>query len=267
MLRFSAFGFRPRQHIIPPHAKYVVISAIIIFAVVSPYIPAFKVLYEKSNYRDHKIVVPKKVEAVSIKSNTIKQKTFIHITSSKNSSVVATKLTPTPSPSKKQAITAPSAKPTEKPKQLNPTNTPMPTATPAPTQQAQNSASPNDARGQLFSALNAYRQKKGKPSLSWDNTLAGFAQGRAEQFDREGKMDDHAVFRDLINNDGFNRMGFMSLAENSSYGDTRDPVFIIETLYGQSPGHEVNQMNSEYTHVGVGTSGKATDFIYGGRKK
>jgi uncharacterized protein YkwD len=131
----------------------------------------------------------------------------------------------------------------------------------------QQNPNPGDSRQQLLSALNAYRQKKGKSSLAWDNTLASFAQGRAEKFDRDGAMDNHAGFRDMLNNNGFSQMGFMALAENSSYGDSRDPIYIIETLYGQSPGHDANQLNGEYTHVGVGASGKATDFVFGGRKK
>lgn len=266
MLKFSKISFHPRQHIIPPHAKYVVISAIIIFAIFSSHIPAFSILYAKSNYRDSKKVASsKKLQTIVVTKTPIRKTDGSKVSKTSNTSYIASNVTPAPTKNYQA-----DNKITQVPRQeikVAVTNTSAPTAAPTQEPQAPSSSVPGDAKGQLLSALNAYRQKKGKSSLSWDDTLAEFAQGRAEQFDREGKMDNHAGFHDLVNNDGFNRMGFMSLAENSSFGDTRDPVFIIETLYGQSSGHDANQLNGEYTHVGIGASGKATDFLFGGKKK
>ena len=267
MLQLPAPKTSSHQHIIPRHAKYVAISALILFALASSYIPAFGILYQRSNYRKHEINIPKRVEGIAVKKITIQQNKKVTIVSR---SKIHTAITPTVTPAtalnkKTQPVEVAAVKPTEAIVQAVLTSTP--TVAPQPKIEGTASTNPDEAKGKFLSVLNAYRQKKGKSTLAWDGNLAGFAQGRAEKFDREGKMDEHAGFHDLINNDGFNRMGFLSLAENSSYGDTRDPIFIIETLYGQSPGHDANQLNGEYTHVGIGASGKATDFLFGGRKK
>jgi len=292
MLKFPAQRVSPRQHIILPYAKYVVIWAIIIFAAASSHIPALEKFSANSNYRQHiAIISPKKVEAITINSTPIKKTTSIRIVQGSSDATIIIHESPTPQPSPKahkplaQQADRPLAEPPTKSstQTVAPTNTstpiksgpiptkkPTPTATNTPTSiltpQVQSNP-PSDARGQLLSALNAYRQKKGKATLSWDDKLGSFAQERAETFDRDGKMDSHAGFRDMLNNNGFGQMGFNALAENSSYGDSRDSVYIIETLYGQSSGHDANQLNSEYTHAGVGASGKATDFVFGGRKR
>jgi uncharacterized protein YkwD len=255
MLHFLKFSTHTRQHIIPPHVKYIVISAIIIFSIFSSQIPALGILYTKSYYRDaKKITTPKKLEKIIVTSAPIKK------------TMSNTRVASKPTGGHQSALHKDLKESSSQVAKVIPTNTPVPTVAPT-VAQVQEAVVPGDAKGQLFAALNSYRQKKGKSQLSWSDTLAGFAQGRAEQFDREGKMDNHAGFHDLINNNGFSRMGFLALAENSSFGDTRDPVFIIESLYGQSPGHDANQLNGEYTHVGIGASGKATDLLFGGRKK
>lgn len=128
---------------------------------------------------------------------------------------------------------------------------------------AENSPSENT----FFTALNAYRQKNGKPSLSWDEKLAEYAQNRAEIFKTSGGLDSHAGFNDYIQNqDGFKKLGFLALGENSGYGLTQDAEYIVEEVYGKSPSHNENQLNSKWSHVGIGASDTATNFIFGGDK-
>jgi uncharacterized protein YkwD len=120
---------------------------------------------------------------------------------------------------------------------------------------------------EIFQALNAYRQKKGRHTLSWDSTLATYAQSRADTFAGMKTTDAHAGFRDLINNqDGFKKLGFMALGENSSYGYHLEGVHLIEWVYAGDAPHDDNQLSTKWSHVGVGVNGTATDLIFGGNK-
>lgn len=120
---------------------------------------------------------------------------------------------------------------------------------------------------EVLAALNAYRQKHGKGTVSWDQKLAEYAQSRAAYFTSKGDLDNHAGFSDYINNqDGFKKLGFMSLGENSSYGYKLNAVHLIEQIYAGDKPHDDNQLNSEWTHVGIGIDGTATDLVFGGRK-
>lgn len=119
----------------------------------------------------------------------------------------------------------------------------------------------------ILQALNAYRRQHGVSELSWDNSLGDFAQGRADGFVANGGMDGHAGFNDLINNqDGFHKLGFMALGENSSYGYHLEAVHLIEWVYAGDAPHNNNQLDPQWTHVGIGVSGDATDLVFGGRK-
>lgn len=119
---------------------------------------------------------------------------------------------------------------------------------------------------EIFQALNEYRQKKGKGTLSWDDRLASYARERAELFDREKKTDSHAGFKDYLNNqNGFDKLGFMRIGENSSYGYKVLGVHLIEWVYAGDQPHDDNQLSSEWSHVGVGASGLGTDLIFAGR--
>lgn len=129
----------------------------------------------------------------------------------------------------------------------------------------------NDSRSgtaqEILTALNAYRQKKGKGSLAWDSGLANYAQSRAESFSAAHTLDGHAGFMDFINNqDGFHKLGFYGLGENSSYGYSLEAVHLIEWVYAGDAPHDNNQLSSEWTHVGIGVSGSATDLVFGGPK-
>ncbi|MBI2443125.1 MAG: CAP domain-containing protein [Candidatus Levybacteria bacterium] len=120
---------------------------------------------------------------------------------------------------------------------------------------------------EIFQALNAYRQRHGSGTLAWDSKLGDFAQGRADAFTRNNSTDAHAGFSDFINNqDGFHKLGFMALGENSSFGYHVEAVHLIEWIYAGDAPHNDNQLNQQWTHVGIGVSGVATDLIFGGKK-
>lgn len=237
------------KYVVPQHVKYIIVSAVVLFAAASAYIPAFSILYARSAYK-----------------NTITIQSDGYVTTITTTKKKLTKALPSPTPTAIPTLT-----PTNIPTLTKPAPTKTIEVTPVPTkavetQSTSNVEPTNDTAKQLLSALNNYRQKNGKNPLSWDGKLGDFAKSRAEKFDHDGQMDEHAGFKDMIAGDGFHQMGFMSLAENSSFGDTRDAVYIIETLYGNSPGHNANQLNADYTSVGIGASGKATDFVFGGKK-
>lgn len=121
---------------------------------------------------------------------------------------------------------------------------------------------------ETLSALNAYRQKNGKPALSWDDKLAAYAQSRVETFVSQGQTDKHAGFSDFINNqDGFSKLGFNSVGENSSFGYKLLGVHLIEWVYAGDKPHDDNQLNSAWTHVGIGIKEVATDLIFAGGKR
>lgn len=121
--------------------------------------------------------------------------------------------------------------------------------------------------GEILTALNRYRQRHGKGTLSWDDKLAGFANTRAEYFLEKGKLDSHAGFLDYLNNqDGFKKLGFARVGENSSIGFTLEGVHIIEWVYAGDAGHNDNQLNSDWQYVGIGVSSNATDLIFAGDK-
>lgn len=120
---------------------------------------------------------------------------------------------------------------------------------------------------EIFQALNNYRQRHGVGTLSWDTNLGNLAQGRADLFLRNGTTDAHAGFTDFMNNqDGFKKSGFMALGENSSFGYHVEGVHLIEWIYAGDAPHDNNQLNPQWTHVGIGVAGVATDLVFGGRK-
>jgi uncharacterized protein YkwD len=159
---------------------------------------------------------------------------------------------------------------------------PTPTPTPVPATQAWGMAKQigehtwtmnvgSDARvgstQEIFVALNAYRQRHGVGVLSWDNGLGNFAQSRADLFNTRGNTDTHAGFTDFINNqDGFKKLGFMSLGENSSFGYHVEAVHLIEWIYAGDAPHDNNQLNPQWSFVGIGVNGVATDLIFGGNR-
>lgn len=127
-------------------------------------------------------------------------------------------------------------------------------------------STPQDSQNPILQALNAYRQKHNKSALVEDEKLAAYAQMRAQQFAQQKNLDNHAGFLDFINNqDGFRKLNFSHLGENSGYGYSVSAQSLIEDVYGHSPAHDNNQLSDQWSHVGIGVSGTATDIIFGGR--
>lgn len=166
---------------------------------------------------------------------------------------------------------------------ITPTNTPTPiptyiptppiTLTPAPTNKPVIKLNSNSSTtaSNILTALNNYRAKKGVGTLSWSQILASFAQSRANYFasigSPAGGLDNHAGFNNYIADDGFNKLGFWALGENSSQGFTGSPTELIEQFYGGHKPHDDNQLKSDWSHVGIGVNGLFTDLVFGGRKK
>lgn len=171
-------------------------------------------------------------------------------------------ITPTilTSPSPTVQVSTPTSLPTSVP-------TAAPTLPTVTTAQTITSNSNSSATQAMLDALNAYRTKKGVGTLTIDTKLQAFAESRASYFDSRGSMDNHAGFQDMMNNNGFNQMGFNALGENSSFGDFGTATNLIENIYGSHPPHDENQLKSDWTHVGIGVKNQGTDFVFGGRKQ
>lgn len=124
-------------------------------------------------------------------------------------------------------------------------------------------------QAEVFAALNSYRQKKGQAQLLWDDKLGSYAQSRADFFAANGSMDGHLGFNNYISNqNGFNALGFSSLGENSAFlGGTIEATRIIEVIFAGDVPHDSNQLDSKWSHAGVGVHGQAVDVVFGGRKQ
>jgi uncharacterized protein YkwD len=174
---------------------------------------------------------------------------------------VIAKTAPSPSPSANlpglspSPSATPSPSPSIKPPQILSVS-PSPSATPASKISAES----------VSNALNAYRGKNGAGNLSIDPTLQSYAQSRANYLKSIGKLDKHAGHQAFMQEDGFSKLGFNAVAENQSYNYKGDARGLIEDFYGKSAGHNKNQLNPEYTHVGIGINGPFTNIVFGGRK-
>lgn len=120
---------------------------------------------------------------------------------------------------------------------------------------------------QILDALNTYRRSKNRGELSWDDKLAAFADSRAQYFDQIGKLDGHAGFMDFVNNqDGFHKLGFAGLGENSSYGYKLQAVHLIEWIYAGDKPHDDNQLDPKWQYVGIGVYNTSTNLIFASDK-
>ena len=120
---------------------------------------------------------------------------------------------------------------------------------------------------EILAALNAYRERHGRGALIWDGTLASYASERAAFFTMQGTLDGHAGFQDYLDNqNGFEKLGFRSVGENSSYGYQLAGVHLIEWVYAGDEPHDKNQLDSQWKYVGIGVNGTATDLIFGGER-
>lgn len=124
-------------------------------------------------------------------------------------------------------------------------------------------------QSEVFAALNAYRQKRGKAQLTWDDKLGSYAQSRADFFSVNGSMDSHAAFDNFTSSqNGFAALGFSSLGENSAYlGGPIEATRIIEVIFAGDAPHDNNQLDENWSHAGVGIHGQAVDVVFGGHKR
>lgn len=117
---------------------------------------------------------------------------------------------------------------------------------------------------ETFDALNIYRSKKGVHGLNWDGNLGSYAQQRVTQLVANGGVDDHKGFREYIGNtENRKRLGFYGLGENASCGFRLTGTHIIEWLFAGDAPHENNQLDSNWTDVGIGVSNTCITLIFG----
>jgi uncharacterized protein YkwD len=120
---------------------------------------------------------------------------------------------------------------------------------------------------EIFEALNSYRRLHGRNTLSWDDKLASYALTRAQYFTQIGDLDEHAGFSEYLKDENnFKALGFWALGENSSYGYRLSGTHLIEWIYAGDKPHDDNQLNSDWSHVGIGVDGNQTNLIFGGQK-
>lgn len=82
---------------------------------------------------------------------------------------------------------------------------------------------------EIYEALNIYRERNGARRLGWNDRLAAYAQSRADFFNQNGKMDEHAGFREYTSNlENLKSLGFWRVGENSSIGYRLLGVHLIE---------------------------------------
>jgi uncharacterized protein YkwD len=120
----------------------------------------------------------------------------------------------------------------------------------------------------IFNALNSYRSIHGAGNLSWDDTLANFAQSRANTFTSINGLDGHSGFKNFMNNDGFSKLGFNYLGENSAYlGGPMNGERIIKEIFGADSTHDNNQLDPSWQYIGVGINGNAVNINFGKNKR
>ena len=117
---------------------------------------------------------------------------------------------------------------------------------------------------EILIALNSYRQRHDRNALSWDDRLADYANFRAKYFTN---LDEHVGFDEYVKNEeNFKKLGFWWAGENSSFGYRLEGVHLIEWIYAGDKPHDDNQLNPDWTHVGIGVDGYQTDLIFGGQQ-
>lgn len=117
---------------------------------------------------------------------------------------------------------------------------------------------------ELFDALNTYRLKNKKPKLEWSGSLATFAKRRGDELNKNSGVDEHRGFKDYIRYSE-NRMilGFRRLGENTSCGYRMTGVHMIEWIFAGDIPHDENQLNSRWTHVGIGVNNICVSLVFG----
>lgn len=176
--------------------------------------------------------------------------------------LIAPASTPTPTPSPKAAIKQPKPSPTD--------NSPWGVAKQIDKVTWTMKIGEDERMGtpqEILQALNTYRQTHGSPPLTWDDRLAGFALNRAKYLESIKSTDQHKGFEEYLKNeDNVKALGFWEIGENCDYGYRLLGVHLIEWLYASDAAHNANQLNTSYSHVGIGVSGLAVSIIFGGWK-
>jgi len=117
---------------------------------------------------------------------------------------------------------------------------------------------------EILDALNNYRATHGSQKLTMDPKLSEYAQSRANYFYQEQKLDKHQGFNNyLTNEDGFSKLGFSWMGENTSFGYRLNGVHLIEWIYASDEDHNLNQLNNNWNYVGIGVKDTATCLIFG----
>ncbi len=117
---------------------------------------------------------------------------------------------------------------------------------------------------EILGALNQYRAVHGVSALAWDDKLGNYAQSRANHFNSIGGTDKHAGFDSYLESQsGFTELGFNRLGENSFFGGPLSGTHLIEWVFSQSPGHNANQLDSGWTHVGIGVTQDSVNLNFG----
>ena len=116
---------------------------------------------------------------------------------------------------------------------------------------------------EILQALNNYRNQHGQWSLNMDQNLLNYSQTRAQLFADIKTTDKHEGFNDyLTNHDGFKKLGYARLGENSYFGGPLYGVHIIEWVFAKSPEHDANQLYGEWTDVGIGVTDTSVNLIF-----
>jgi len=72
---------------------------------------------------------------------------------------------------------------------------------------------------EIYEALNTYRSAHNRGTLAWDDKLTTYTQERANLFKSIKNTDEHAGFNNFLEHeDGFFKLGFNQVGENSYYG-------------------------------------------------
>jgi uncharacterized protein YkwD len=50
------------------------------------------------------------------------------------------------------------------------------------------------------------------------------------------------------------------------YGGPLNGTHLIEWVFSQSPGHDANQLDNGWSHVGVGVTDTSVNLVFGGEK-
>ncbi|MDC0671066.1 CAP domain-containing protein [Nannocystis sp. ncelm1] len=101
-----------------------------------------------------------------------------------------------------------------------------------------------------FAALNDTRARQGLPLLQWDNQAAAIAQAHSEDMLRSGFVGHTSPTTGDVD-DRFVRAGVKSAVARENVARGYGPWAIHQGLM-QSPGHRVNILATDVTHVGIG---------------